>query len=315
MPMSTPSSSSRKPVWFVGYLAVCLALYWRPLWELLRISLAENTYSHILIVPFISIALVFMDRQKLQQSLRPSLAPAAAFVLGFAALRFADWRYGARLPEGATLALTILSLLALIWAGVMLAYGARIFHSLLFPLLFLLLAVPLPPPLVDRFIYWLQVGSADVTAILFRLTGTPFLRHGFLFFVPQFTIEIAKECSGIRSAIALFITCLLAGYLFLRSGWSRIVLLVSALPVLVIKNGVRIVTLTLLSIYVDPGFLSGDLHREGGFIFFLIGLLILWPVLWGLQALEAKHGKASSGPSRNAGGSSPVTRAAMTPNS
>jgi exosortase/archaeosortase family protein len=48
-----------------------------------------------------------------------------------------------------------------------------------------------------------------------------------------------------------------------------------------VKNGIRITTLTLLSVYVDPGFLYGRLHRQGGFVFFLIALLILLPVfLW-----------------------------------
>jgi len=59
-------------------------------------------------------------------------------------------------------------------------------------------------------------------------------------------------------------------------------------PMLVIKNGIRIVTLTLLSIHVDPGFLHGKLHQRGGFAFFLLGLLILWPVLRWLQRAESK---------------------------
>ena len=52
-----------------------------------------------------------------------------------------------------------------------------------------------------------------------------------------------------------------------------------ALPLGIIKNGIRITTLTLLAIYVDPSFLSGNLHREGGFLFFLLALAMLAPVL------------------------------------
>jgi hypothetical protein len=38
--------------------------------------------------------------------------------------------------------------------------------------------------------------------------------------------------------------------------------------------------------YVDPGFLTGRLHHQGGIVFFLIGLLLLLPVLWFLQRGE-----------------------------
>jgi exosortase/archaeosortase family protein len=58
---------------------------------------------------------------------------------------------------------------------------------------------------------------------------------------------------------------------------------------MVLKNGVRIVTLTLLATYVDPGFLYGKLHRQGGVVFFLFGLLLMWPILWLLQRSEPKR--------------------------
>lgn len=60
-----------------------------------------------------------------------------------------------------------------------------------------------------------------------------------------------------------------------------ILLALLSVPLSVLKNGIRIATLTLLSIYVDPDFLTGKLHHEGGFVFFVAALLILWPVfLW-----------------------------------
>jgi exosortase len=286
----TPALSQRRSLWFAGCVALCLAVFFRPLWELLRLSLNADTYSHILLVPFVPIGLALIRPRRLGDLAKPSPGGAAAVFLAGAVVLGVNWRFGSQLPAGSSLALNILSLLCLVWSAFLLIYGARAFHSLLFPLLFLLLAVPLPQVLIDHCISWLQDGSAAVTYGLFHLTGTPVFRDGNIFVVPQVTIEIAKECSGIRSAVALLITCLLAGYLFLRSNWARVVLLAAAVPVLVIKNGVRIVTLTLLAIHVDPGFLHGRLHREGGFLFFLVGLVILWPVLWWLQRMEAKHG-------------------------
>jgi exosortase len=141
--------------------------------------------------------------------------------------------------------------------------------------------VPLPDVILDRTIYALQSGSTEISYLIFQLVGTPVSRHGFLLSVPGVTIEVAKECSSIRSSIALFITCLLAAHLYLRTTWKKLVFVVLGLLLSVVKNGIRITTLTLLSVYVDPGFLYGRLHRQGGFVFFLIALLILLPVfLW-----------------------------------
>jgi hypothetical protein len=46
---------------------------------------------------------------------------------------------------------------------------------------------------------------------------------------------------------------------------------------MILKNGIRIATLTLLAMYVDPSFLTGRVHREGGVVFFRMSLLLLLP--------------------------------------
>ena len=125
------------------------------------------------------------------------------------------------------------------------------------------------------------------TGWIFHLTGTPAVRDGMFFAVPGVIIEITRECSGIRSTIATLITCLLAGYLILQGTRNRAVLLLVAVPVVILKNGIRISTLTLLAVHVDPAFLDGRLHHDGGVVFFLTGLALLLPVLWGLHRTEA----------------------------
>jgi len=135
----------------------------------------------------------------------------------------------------------------------------------------------------------LQSGSAELSDALFKLAGVPFFRTDFLFALPGVTIEIAKECSGIRSSLALLITSLLAGYVCLQSAWTRMILILVTFPLLIVKNGIRIVTLSTLAIYADPSFLTGKLHSQGGFVFFLLALAILAPVLWLLQRAEANR--------------------------
>jgi exosortase len=285
--MATRMAIKRITIWFATYATACAVVFWAPLRSLMQVALASKTYSHILIVPFVSMVLVWMERERIFQTLeRTRSSPVVLLCVG-ALLGAFGWR-NTSLSAGADwLGLAILGFLCLIWAGFLFFYGASAFKAGLFPLLFLLLMVPLPGLLLDRFITWLQIGSADVAEWIFHLSGTPILRQGMVFELPQVTIEVANECSGIRSTQALLITCLLAGQLFLRTNWRRTVLLVAAVPVLIIKNGARIATLTLLAVHVDPSFLTGHLHHDGGVVFFMLGMLILLPLFLWLQKTEA----------------------------
>ena len=74
--------------------------------------------------------------------------------------------------------------------------------------------------------------------------------------------------------MAIFITAVLAGYIFLTSFWKRIFLVVCAVLIAMFKNGIRILTLSLLGNYVDPRILQSSLHREGGIPFFIVALVL-----------------------------------------
>jgi len=188
------------------------------------------------------------------------------------------------------LSIAIFTVVLLCIGCFILCYGLAALTRSVFPLLFLFLIVPMPEILLSRVIFWLQSGSAEVSDAMFQMLSVPVFRTGFTFFLPGISIEIARECSGIRSSVAMLIVSLLAGHLFLRSPWTKALLTLTTLPLLVIKNGIRIVTLTLLSVHLDPSFLTGNLHHRGGIVFFVLALGLLAALLWSLQRLEQSTG-------------------------
>ena len=140
---------------------------------------------------------------------------------------------------------------------------------------------------MEKTISLLLAGSTAAAHVLFKLTGMPFLREGAAFHLPGMSIEVAKECSGIRSSLGLFITGILAGHLFLKTGWKKFVLVLFVYPITVLKNGIRIVTLSSLAVYVDERFITQSfLHRSGGFLFYIPALFLLGIVLWWLRRTE-----------------------------
>ena len=271
---------------YAGLVGVTLAAFWPSLTMLIRFSFQEEQYSHIILVPVVSAFLLARERRKIFAHVETCWTVGSTLLIAGGVLAWLGHRTFS--PPGQNDQLSIAtSSLVMLWLGAfVLCYGLRAFRAGLFPMLFLLLMVPVPSVVLNRVIFWLQTGSAEVSYALFQLAGVPVFRTEFVFSLPGLSIEISKECSGIRSGVVLLMTSLLAGHLFLRTAWRKAALTLVAVPILVVKNAIRIVTLTLLSIYVDPSFLTGSLHRDGGILFFLLALVFLAPALRLLQKHE-----------------------------
>jgi exosortase/archaeosortase family protein len=118
----------------------------------------------------------------------------------------------------------------------------------------------------------------------------PVLRDGLSFKMPGLTIKVAEECSGVRSTFVLFITSLLAGHLFLRTRWKKIVLVLLILPIGVLRNAFRITTISWLTVNVDSGIIDSALHHRGGPIFFVLSLIPLFLLLWWFRKSDFRTG-------------------------
>jgi exosortase len=272
---------------FGVFLFVSTIVCWRTLAALIAYSLHHESASHIILIPLVSAYLLFTERRMIFTSVRPSVAVAMGMIIVGVTCYWTVNRGVLLLQQDQSLSAATLAIVLLWIGGFLASYGRTTTRAAAFPLLFLILMVPLPDRVLDWTIHLLQQGSTEVACLLFNAVGVPVLRQGFVLSVPRVTIEVAAECSGIRSSIALLITCLLAAHLYLRTPWKIAVFVLLVFPLSVIKNGVRIVTLTLLSIYVDPSFLYGNLHRKGGYVFFILALLLLFPIFLALERSES----------------------------
>jgi exosortase len=272
-----PSSNARRSSFFLlGFLLVCMlpfALAWDSVKIFFSFVQANDTFSEIPLLPLVSLFLIYENRKAIffDSSFGWNIG-AAAIVPGtilLLATRLNFWHLSA---------INLVSLLVfgmvLVWVGAFaLFFGNQAFRIACFPLLFLLFMVPIPEPLLSKTVSLLQSASADMAEAFFNLAGVPYHRQGLIFDLPGVAIRVAEECSGIHSTLALLITTVLASYIFLKNPWKRLILCIAVVPIAVFKNGLRIATLSALSIYVNPAFLTGNLHHHGGIVFFLIALL------------------------------------------
>jgi exosortase len=265
-------------------LLSCL-VFVKPLFALVLLANQDGTYSYILLIPLITTWLLYMQRKQPQPEFRFSVLPALVFAAASALAFFVSLGCSACSPKD-RLTIQIFALILLVVAGFVLIQGAARARTSSFALGFLLFAVPIPEVVLNKIIYGLQAGSAEIAEIFFNISGVPVLREGFIFRLPRMSIEVARECSGIRSSLALLILALLVAHFSFHPLWKKLVFVLAGLCMMLVKNGIRIASLTLLANYVDPDFLFGKLHRRGGVVFFLIGLVLLLPVYWFLRKGE-----------------------------
>jgi exosortase C (VPDSG-CTERM-specific) len=188
-----------------------------------------------------------------------------------------------------TLALWAFAFFCFVIAGGFVFLGKEWMRAAAFPMGFLIFLVPLPDSVVNALETASQYASAEAAAMFFNLTGTPVLRQGPLIFqLPNITVQVAQECSGIRSSWVLFITGLLAAHLFLRSPWRRFFLIAFIIPLGVLRNGFRILVLGLLCVHIGPHMIDTAIHHRGGPIFFALSLVPLFGVLWWLWRGERR---------------------------
>ena len=271
---------------FLLFTSVVVVLFHDFLNELVSISSKSELYSHIILIPFVSGYFIYIRRRALFPEVEYSFTFGIVVILLGIILYFIGLDQGGKLNANDQLVLMVFAFVTCWIGGFLFFYGVRCFRGAAFPLLFLFFLTPIPSHVVETFIRLLQLGSAEVTHLFFRITGVPVLREGFTFHLSGMSVEVAKQCSGIRSSIALVITSIIAGQLFLKTGWRKWALVLSIFPITIFKNGLRIATLSLLGNYVDPRILSSELHKSGGIPFFLVALMLLAPVLWFLRRSE-----------------------------
>ena len=286
----------RHSIFFLFFAPAFLMAY-APIKALYDSASQSEYYSHIVLIPLVSIYLVFQKRKlvfsarentdgSVAHSPRNDRIAGVSLLLTGALLYFVGRSVGAVINQNDFTAVIALAAVVFLNGGFIISYGLHAFKAALFPLLFLVFVIPIPSALMDGFIYFLQIGSTEFSNLLFMATGVPLLREGFVFHLPGMSVEVAKQCSGIRSSLALLITAILAGHLFLGTWWRKVILAICTIPIAMFKNGIRIVSLTLLGTYLDPRILQSSLHRDGGIPFFIVALLLLAPILYWLRKGE-----------------------------
>jgi exosortase C (VPDSG-CTERM-specific) len=272
------------PLWFIAFAILLTMLFIKPLFSLMTQAAHSELDSYIVLVPFISAYLIYTRRKKIPKEYGFSpwgIVPLLAGLTGLA-IALSLHRADGSLSDHDYLSLMALSFVCLFTAGGFLFLGRKWMLSTAFPFAFLIFMVPMPNAMADTLETASKLASAEAANLFFNITGTPLLRNGTVFQLPNITIRVGQECSGIRSSCVLVITSLLAANLFLKGTWRRAMLVSFVIPLGIVRNGFRVWVIAMLCVHIGPGMIHSIIHRRGGPIFFALSLIPLFLLLWWL---------------------------------
>jgi exosortase A len=243
----------------------------------------SETYTHGLLVPLISVWLIWRSRHRIS-GVTPSTWLWPLLPLGLSVFA---WLLG----ELATVnALTQFSVVAMLVFCCMSLLGLNVSRKLAFPILFLFFAVPIGDFLLPKLMEW----TADFTVVALRLSGIPVYREGQNFVIPSGNWSVVEACSGIRYLIASLTIGTLYAYLTYTSIKRRLIFVAVSLMVPIIANWLRAYMIVMLGHLSGNKLAVGVDHLIYGWIFFGVVIAIMFSIGMRWTEPEAVEGPSST---------------------
>jgi exosortase len=252
----------------------------------------DDNYSHgFLIVP-LALYFAWERREKLAQAAsRPSVLGLAAIV-GALALVIVG-----RL--GAELFLTRISLIVMAAGAILFLHGWKHLRILAFPILLLLLMVPLPAIIFNQVAFPLQLLASKVGTVAIQACAVPVLREGNVIVLANTSLEVAEACSGIRSLVSLLTLGIVYGYFADPRPAVRTIIALSTIPIAIAANAARVAGTGVLAHYYGPEAAQGFFHTFSGWLVFVVAFMLLFLVVRILARIappvDVRHASPAAG--------------------
>lgn len=254
---------------FTLLILLWLAVFYPVLVQLVGAWLYHSDESHGMLVPLISIYLIWQKKNNLAEE------KAEPAIIGLWVLVASMLLYVISYAGGVAVVSRLMIVTSLIGI-VLFVYGRRIFKILAFPLMFAFFMVPVPQSIIGMISLPLQMFATDISAFLIHAVNIPVYQEGNMLYFAQTQLEVAESCSGIRSITALTMLSVLFVYLLEFTLWKKVVILLSAVPIALIANIVRVTGTGILAHFFGAQVARGFLHDFSGMVVFVFGLAVLF---------------------------------------
>jgi EpsI family protein len=267
---------------------------------LVRVWEAQDEYAHGFLIPVISAYFVYLEKDRLRRiRLAPALWAGLAVLLSGCVLYLAGERGGVVTAERVSLIVVLMGL-------VLLLLGVEFFRALLFPIVYLIVMIPLVDLSADAIHLPFQLVTATIAAKGLALFGVPVLHSRQYLHLPNVTLEVANLCSGARFFISIVAITVPLAILTQRTALRRVLLLVAGIVISVLANGIRVALIGIWAYRYGAGTdIHGPFHMLQGLFVSVVGYAVLFLVAY----LLADRGRPAAAEPMAAGAERALTAA------
>jgi exosortase len=162
--------------------------------------------------------------------------------------------------------------------------GVSSVRILLYPLVLMLLMIPVPGFILERLTFPLQMVASRLAEQMLELSGHSVLREGNILMLPGQTLNVAEACSGLRSVMALTFLGQAYAYLFDSRPWMRAVIAIAVIPIAVFANAIRIFVSAVAGSH-NRAWGEGVYHESTGWIVFVVAFVCIVSVHLAIKKL------------------------------
>ena len=261
---------------FVSSFAI---LYSHTIVEMMKNWNRDDNFSHGFLIPLISAFMIWQKRGLLAQQ---NTNPSTWGIIIILAAMFMHIT-GAISAEVFTMRT---SLIVCITGTVVYLFGFRIFLIIGIPVIYLFFMIPIPKIIWNQISFPLQLMAAELASIMVQLLGIPILREGNLLHLSNTTLEVMDACSGLRSLTSLLALSGAFAYIIKLRMFSKWLLFLSAIPIAILVNILRLTVTAVLATYMGAEAAHGFLHDLSGILVFIVAFIILYAFQTFLRRIE-----------------------------
>ena len=291
MSMTSARSTTAVPLWgfatpgmfWFAVAVIGAALFFRDGLDALFAAWSLPEYSHGPLIPLLSGLLFLRQLKEIPINQEIPRSRWLGFGVVLLSLSFAALGKLAGISD-------IVAYGIIIWVyGILLvSFGWRIGWLLWPPVLHLVYMLPLPATIYYKFSAWLQLISSELGVYLLRLISVPVFLEGNIIDLGVYKLHVAEACSGLRYLFPILSFSYIFAVLYRGPMWHKAVLLISAAPITVVMNSVRIAVAGFIVNHYGLEWVEGFTHFFEGWVIFLVCIVILFGLARLLLFLQPK---------------------------
>ncbi|MDP2644572.1 MAG: exosortase/archaeosortase family protein [Desulfobacterales bacterium] len=237
--------------------------------DLVSTWLNHSNNSHGILVPLITAYLIWQKKERLADIPIANSKWGAVLLIASALLYIVSTAGAVTVISRAMI---VFSLIGLVWFN----FGSAVFSALKFPLYYLIFMVPVPDSLYLAVAFPLQLFATTLSAFFIQILSIPVYQEGNMLYFVQTQLEVAEACSGLRSMMAFLMLSVLFAYIMKKNRTNRLIIVVSAIPLAIFANLIRVTGTGILAHYYGGKAAQGFLHDFSGMAVFAFGFVLLF---------------------------------------